>query len=60
MPDELRLSLSLDYEIDGLEQEDQEVVDDAVRIHIRRLAAALADDLEERGVEGVRIRVEGD
>lgn len=60
MPDELHLSLALDYEIDGLSQKDAAIVDEAVREQARRLAAALADDLEERGVEGVRVRIEGD
>lgn len=61
VPDELNLALALDYKIDGLDDEEAlDIVDEAVREQARRLAAALADDLESRGVEGIRIRIEGD
>lgn len=57
---ELRLFMSIDYEIESASQDVEEIVDEVMRTEARRFAAAVSDELERRGLDDIQVRVRGD
>ena len=56
----MKITTSISVHVEGDDEEQRERVLDLAQEEVMRFSAALADRLEEEGIEGVEIAIEGD
>ena len=56
----MRITTSIRINVEGEDEELRERVLDLAQEEVMRFSAALADRLEDEGIEGVEIGIEGD
>jgi hypothetical protein len=56
----MKITTSISIHVEGEDEEQRGLVLDLAQQEVMRFSAALADRLEEEGIEGVEIAIEGD